>query len=282
MPLIREKIKYLPIFSSGQTININFGLTSSDNLLGYQQEIDNLTQVTSLDLVNPPLDVEERKIKYEPNIGPTTLQFNFHVSNGGNLWISSFLAAGFNYNDISGLTPSMLNSFFIVDYYDTYDINTQTKIFTTYLTKLIDINNSYIPTYTIDVGVLNQLYYWYVPIWYLNAQTGTTVTGYTKFTFYNAKSGTTALFFNPDNDAPVGEYINPEKMYFRSEININNKTWKIITPSTHHNVVIANQLWDNPQYNQKIDNSIVNFNNEAQNYPSGSTFIYSLGKYVVT
>jgi hypothetical protein len=275
MSIIREKIKFL----NATGLTLNFGLSSNDGFLGYQQEIDNLTQTVSNDLINPDVDVEERRFKYIPNIGPTTLQFNFHYGNG-NSWLNSFYPAGFTTNDIFGLSQAMLNSFFIMSFYDTYDVNTQTKIFTTYLTKLIGSdaygNKTYIPSYIINSGIPNQLYYWYVPVWYINSQTGTTVTGYTNFTFYNAKSGTTALFYNYDNES----LSTSEKMYFKTELNLVNKTWKILTPLSHNNVVIARQLWTSPSYNTRVDNTVQNFNNEQQNYPSGSTFVYLDGKYV--
>ena len=73
MSIIKETIRLVPINITGLTTNIKFGLSSDDGFLGYQQEIDNLTQVVSLDIVNPEVDVEERKVKYLPGIGPTTL-----------------------------------------------------------------------------------------------------------------------------------------------------------------------------------------------------------------
>jgi hypothetical protein len=270
MSIIKEQIKYL-----GKDMTINFNLGSNDDFLGYQEEIDNLTEFTSAELVNPDIDLEERKIKYASNIGPLTLTFQFHVT--GNVFASTFYAAGFGTNDISGSTTNMQNSFFILDFYDTFDTYTQTKIFTTYLTKLIGNdaygNRTYTPVYVINSGVTNQLYYWYVPISFLNAQTGTTVTGYTKFTFYNAISGKTAVFYNLDNI----NLTTAEQMYFKSVIDLTGMTWRIITPSFPN--VIAQQLWTSPDYNQKVDDTITNFNNEAQNYPSGNSFNYLTGTY---
>jgi hypothetical protein len=294
MSIIKETIKYIPIptgttqiiatghpVSTGITgiININFGISAEDGFLGLQQEIDNLTEVVGLDVVNPELDVEQRKIKYKLGITPITLQFWFHVPNTGNSWVNDFYTAGFKTNDIFTLTQRMLNSCFIMDFYDTYDTNTQTKIFSTYLTKLIGNdaygNKVYTPNYTIGGGAINQLYYWYVPVWYL---TGSTITGYTKFTFYNAISGKTALFYNPDNDTvtPQG-YVNPQKMYLKSIIDVRNKTWQIQTSSFP--TVRLNQLWSSTAYSDKVDNTVQNFKNEAQDYPSGSTFNYVDGKY---
>ena len=171
MPIIKEKIKYL-----GDSMNIKFNLGSDDNFLGYQQEIDNLTQVVSLDLVNPEIDVEERRFEsHNPTEIATQLQFQFFNV----IFQPSFYAAGFSNNDITSQSSNMLNSFFILDFYDTYDVNTQTKIFTTYLTKISVTPDYTAPEY--NITKTNQLYYWYIPIWYLNTQTGSTATGYVKF-----------------------------------------------------------------------------------------------------
>ena len=275
MSIIREKIKYIPVFGTGLTTNIHFGISAEDGFLGLQQEIDNLTQVVGIDLVNPDLDVEERKVKYIPNIGPLTLQFNFHTT--GNNWLNSFVltSAGFTPTQLAQKSSNVLNSFFILDFYDTYDINTQVKIFTTYLTKI-----GTGPGYTIDAGVANQFYYWYVPIWYLDSFSGATITtGYTKFSFYNATTGKVQLFFNSDYEALIGTDVNPLQMYFPTQINLLNKTWKIITPPSHANLVIAKELWNSPAFSDKVDNTVGNFNNEAQDYPSGNTFNYIDGKY---
>jgi hypothetical protein len=258
MSIIKEKIKY-----AGSGMTINFGLSSNNSFLGYQQEIDNLTQVVSLDLVNPEIDVEERRFKsFNSSMLIPQLEFQFFSGTYQN----NFLAAGFTLNNILYNASNILNSFFIMDFYNTYDVNTQIKIFTTYLTKI-----GIIPLY--DINATNQLYYWYIPMWYLNAQTGSTITGYAKFTFYNAKTGTIALFYNNDNLA----YTTPEKMYFKVEINIPNKTWKFTNPSFP--LILAKQLYTSTQYNQRVNDTVTNFNNEAQNYPSGQTFNYLDGKY---
>lgn len=262
MPVIREQIKFL-----GDDINLSFGLSSDDNFLGLDQEVDNLTEVVSTDLINPNVDLEERKYKSSsPNT--STIEFQFYNPQN-NTYVTNFTnGAGFTLYDIFSNQPCALNSFFILDYYDSFDTNTQTKIATTYLTK-IGITSIYSLTSTNQTEFFNM----YVPLSYINAQTGTTVTGYSKFTFYNAKSGTTALFYNYNNR----NLTTPEKMYFKTVLNLVNKTWQIIYPA---NAVTAIQLITSPTYNQKVNDTIGNFNNEVQNYPSGSTFNYIDGKYI--
>jgi hypothetical protein len=276
MSIIKETIKYL-----GVDMNLKINLGSTDGFLGLQQEIDNLTQVVGVDLVNPPVDGEERRLKYLPSITPLSLSFRFYdIPSSG--WGASFQNVGFSLDDIHGLSSNMLNSFFIMDYYDSVDTTTQNKIFTTYLTKLILYdaygNKVYTPTYTIGGTIPNQFYYQYIPLWYLNSFTGNTITGYTKFSFYNAINGKIVSFYNYDNGNPLpGNYVNPEKMYFKTEINRTNKTWRIITTSFPN--AFANELWDAPAYKDKVDKTVQNFNNEAQDYPSGNTFNYVNGTY---
>jgi hypothetical protein len=271
MPIIKETIKYV-----GDTMNIRFGLSSEDGFLGLQQEIDNLTEVVSSDLVNPSIDVEERKFKYLPGISPTVLAFQFY-SPIANDYLSTFLYQGFTGDEIISNSSNLENSFFIMDFYDSFDVGTQVKIFSTYLTKVIgnnpDGSRNYTSIYTIGGTIPNQLYYWYVPISYLTAISGSTITGYTKFGFYNAKSGTTVQFYNFDNQS----LSTPEKMYFKSTLNVPNRTWNIISASAPN--LVARQLWTSPAYNQKVNNTVQNFNNEVQDYPTGQTFNYIDGKY---
>ena len=274
MSIIREKIRLMPGLGTELTTNIKFGLINNDGFSGLQQEIDNLTQNTSDDLINPPIDVEVRKIAYEATSGPLKLQFNFHVGNANNFG-TLFENAGFTVDEITMKSSNILNSFFIANFYDTYDINTQTKIFTTYLTKITagttGIANP-ISEYSIDSSRVNQLYYWYVPVAYL---TGSTINGYMKFSFYNAKTGRVQPFYNYDNES----LISSEKLFFNATINVNNKTWNIYTPATHAKIVIARELWNSPEYTEKVDKSAMGMKNESQKYPSGSNFNYITGKY---
>ena len=62
MSIIKKTIK-LNNNSSGATIS--FGLTGNNRLSGYQQEIDNLTEETKDDLINPAIDNEVRKFQYD-------------------------------------------------------------------------------------------------------------------------------------------------------------------------------------------------------------------------
>lgn len=276
MSIIREQIKYIPkptgtteFEFSGRTltgitgiVNLKFNLGSSDGFLGFQQEIDNLTQNVSDDLINPDIDIEERRFKYA--FHSPAVKFNFGF--GSPVPSNSFIAAGFTPTEIIQKDLNALNSFFIFELYDTYNVSTQIKILTTYITKIGNL-----PEYTLDAN--NQLYYLYVPISFITAHTGSTTTGYTKVSFYNAKTGKVTLFYNPT-------YIletSPLFMFFPTKLNLVAKTWEFLPATTA--VFQANEIYQNTEYITKVNNTVDNFNNETQNYPSGSTFIYQDGKY---
>jgi hypothetical protein len=207
------------------------------------------------------IDAEEKRFKFNPDISGTTIQFKFSGS-----FQSNFINAGFTQNEINQNSNNLLNSFFILDFYDTYNVNTQIKIFTTYLTKV-----GKIPTYLIDNDNKNQLYCLYVPISYISGQTGTTVTGYTKFSFFNAKSGTTTLFYNEDNE----NFTTPERLFFKTELNLTGNTWRIITAS--YPTIKAKEIVNNALYVNRINSTYDNINNLQQTYPTGDTLIQSGG-----
>jgi hypothetical protein len=269
MSITKEIIKY-----NNNDMNLKIRLGSNDAFTGYQQEIDSLTEFTTTELINPIIDGEMRRFKHFTNAS-YTLQFQFY-NNILATYGTSFLNAGFTTDELTSKSNNVLNSFFILEYYDSYDVYNQNKIFSSYLTKIVTTTNQ-TPVYTINPTVDNQFYRWYVPISYIDTFTGNTATGYTKFSFYNAKRGKVQLFFNLDNIS----LTTSEKMYFKTILNFQNKTWKIISPSQ---VITARELQPtiNQSYIDKINDTFDNFDNVQQNYPSGNTFNYQDGTYLTT
>ena len=280
MSLIKQQIKYLlaptgttQVTVSGHTttgftgiVNIKFNLSSDNNFLGYQQEIDNLTQGVSTDLINPEVDLEERRFKYA--FYSPAVQFNFYF---GSIPTNTFETIGFTTPELTQQQLNVLNSFFIFELYDTYNVSTQVKILTTYITQI-----GVVPQYTANSS--NQIYNLYVPIPYIKnilAQSGSTgiATGYTKISFYNAKTGKIILFYNPT----YALNTTPLYMFFPTRLNTNAKTWEFLPTSTA--IFSANQIWENPAFTKKVNDTVNNFNNKAQKYPSGQTFNYQNGKY---
>lgn len=253
---IKEKI-----LNNGIDSRIKITLNSSDEFIGVQQEIDNLTKFKSLDLVNPIIDVEKFRFKLNPTIPVTTIQFRFND-------IANFLYAGFTENEISGSTRNICNSFFILDYYDTYDLNIQQKIFTTYLTKI-----GQEPIYNVSSNTSNQFNYWYVPKSYIDENTGNTVIGYVKFSFYNAKTGGITLFYNNDNYG----LTTPEKYFFKVELNLLDRTWKFINSNV---IAVEQQYTGINNYNNKVDNTFNKLDLLQEMFPTGNSYNYRTNKYL--
>jgi len=263
MSIIKETIKFRNL-----DVNLKFTLSTNDDFLGYQQEIDNLTLATKEVLINPVNDTEVRRFNYRPDISATNIKFYFGVSN-----VNTFLSAGFTATEIATSNANLLNSFFILDFYDTFNSNTQTKVFTNYLTKVLG-SNSNTPNYKMYSDTVNQFYNWNMPLTYINSYTGTTVTGYTKFSFYNAKTGVISLFYNYDNAA----MLTPQKMYFKTELNLTNRTWRFLGLSS--NIAKAYQVTQTSAYATRVNNTVANFDNKKQIYPTGDTFQSSTGNYI--
>jgi hypothetical protein len=263
--IITTKIKLKPIALSGDTTgatiinqfaNIKFTLGNDDGFLGFQQEIDRLTSFTSIDLINPAIDEERWKYKTVSSPSLPTIGFYF-----GSSPTNSYTNNGFTTAESTQNSDNFLNSFFILDFYDTYDINKQTKLFTTYLTKK---GITGVSQFTIDST--NQLYYWYLPVSYIELQTGTTSYAYVKFMFYNAKTGKVVPFYNKDNEA----LSSSERIHFKVELNHISRTWKFISPN--YPTIKAYEI-TNAAFTTKVNNTVEDrLNTIQQSPPSGTTF----------
>ena len=263
MSIIKERIR-LSNNSSGATIT--FGLSGRERLSGYQQEIDGLTEDTKQDLVNPVIDNEVRRYNHK-DIQNIYFYFSKRIGAGGAAYSNSFTSAyaGFSRAEIDDYDDVVLNSFFIMDFYNSFDYNTQSKIFTTYLTQILDGETSGgdpIPTYSLRNDNVNQWYHQYVPQSFLDTQTGSTITGYTKFSFYNAKFGTISLFY--DNDSSVG-LTSPETMYFKTYLYLDTMQWEFERDTLH-----PYEVGRDSAYSTKVNNTFENFDNLQQTYPVGA------------
>lgn len=265
MSIIKERVRL-----NNRDINLKIRLCSDDAFTGYQQEIDNLTTITTNSLINPVSDAEVRKFKYFTN-DVTTLRFYFYNSTTDT---SLSFFTNFTGSELARKSPNVANSFFILEYYDSYDIYEQNKIFTTYLTKI-----GITPNYIINSN--SQFYNWYIPTSYIESQTGNTVTGYTKFSFYNAKNGRISVFYNNDYESDSTS----KRMYFKTILNRVNKTWEIQTPSySSLHAINAKELkfTTYSKYSERVNDTIDRFENLAQSFPTGNTFNFVDGSYFIT
>jgi hypothetical protein len=271
MSIIKQRIKF-----NEQDLFIKFPLNIYDSFVGYQQEIDSLTQVTGIDLINPVIDGEIYRFIYNKSISDTTIQFYFLQNDLLQLNFFTNLVSNINnttYNDMT------LNSFFILDFYDTYDINKQRKIFTTYLTKILEGEKSGIvplPKYIISPTKKNQLYYWNVPLSYINSITGSSIVNcYVKFSFYSAAEGKVLLYYNYDNRM----LKTPEKLFVKAELNLSNRMWRFLTPTYTIKLYQLNETTDN-MFEEKVNNAIEKFDLKKQIFPPNNVFDYQTGVYI--
>lgn len=249
--------KYI-IKSGSPQRNIRINLGSNESFLGYQQEIKSYTEIASVGLINETPDPEMRKFKYssdDPYLTGISMKFNFTEPQ-------------FTDDEISGNTLNVLNSFFAMETYDDFNESKNVKLSTNYFTKDLKINHNYI----IDQFNKNQFFYLYLPESFILEQTGTTATTFSRFLFYNAKSGKTSVFYN--------QYVSPdteEYTYFNIRINLANKTWKFTQASGILNINQIPEI-DN-SFIKKVNDNVTNFDQLKQTYPSGKTFSYITKDY---
>lgn len=252
MSIIKTKV-----INDSKNKSIKIRLSNNDDFYGYQQEIDNLTEITSEDLINPVEDGEMRRFKIEYN---TQLNFFFYWSFfGSDSNLNNFIAASFDTDEINK-SLNFFNGFFILDVYDTFDPNIQTKIATTYLTKL-----GTEPNYEIN-STDNQFQYIYIPESYLNKENDGFLNAYIKFSFYNAKTGKVGLFYDK---AKITD-TTPNKDYFQISLNLDNRIWKISEGTQPYDIF---EYPDDSTYTNKVNNTFDTFDNKKQTYPNGDTFI---------
>lgn len=264
MQIIKEKLRF-----TGNDLNIKIPISGNLDQLGYQQEIDNFVLEETTGSINAVTDVEVKRVPHYFTTTPRVLNFGFY-DEGDTAWYSYFTAAGFTAEEIIDRSNNYLNSFFILDFFDTNSEINQTKIFSSYLTNLTSTNT--IPAYSVyNLIEENQFYDLNVPMDFFNAS-ATTYTGYIRFSFYNAKTGRVSVFYNKDYEGSVGD----QRMYFQTEINLINKTWQIITPSIGvDGTMYARELefTTNAEYLERYNDTFADFENQQQNYPTGNVFI---------
>jgi hypothetical protein len=258
------------IVQTGVDAEIKINLGQNVNFTGYQQGIDSFTGEASNAVINPVDDLETYRFRASKIVN---LDFFFY-SAATSSYYNSFAPAGFTPSDLFDNVDSIRNSFFIANFYDTYDSQTRIKYFTGYLTFINNSPISTLPNYLINpTGTGRQLFYWYIPNNYIETHTGTTATGYTVFTFYNAKAGRMQLFYNFNNSALTTN----EKMMFKTVINLADKSYCFTDPTP----LKAYELPSTSAYVDRYNNTVQSMENVQEQYPTGSSFNFLTGKYDV-
>jgi len=249
---------------SGNDFIIPITIDNDNNLFGYQQEIDKITHESAYNNLNTDKDRELKRISLD---SIRTLATYFY---SGGSYNNDFKYAGFTDYDINYHTSPFIYSYYKLSFYDSYDSNNQNHIADNYL-HLFDSNYA-----LFHIKEHNPLYDLFLPKYYLDSYTGDTITGYTKLTFYNAKSGSTKLFLVLPNTGETSEL----KYYYTIIIDKTNLTWSVLefgtSPVAHFSFY---EDYESVTYIKKLSNKD-NLKNEKPVYPTGSTFDYNFGKYI--
>jgi len=258
------------IKSDDLNVFLNISLSSKQDFYGYQQEIDKSATIAGEEHINPIVDGEIRRFKFVNTIASTMKYYFYTTTQPAN----NFIAAGFTIDELSTITTTTTNSFFILDCYDTFDSYTQTKLFTSYLTKI-----GKIPEYKYDSinnnATNNQYYYLNVPQSFIDNNSGqTSVIVYVKYSFYNAKTGYVHLFYNKENEL----LTTPEKMYIKCRLNFLTNTWTFATTNT--TAINLYELNPSSGYAERTNNGVDNNNRKQQDYPTGNAFNRETGGYI--
>jgi hypothetical protein len=239
---------------------INIPIISRTNPLGYDDNIQNIVDAETDNSINTVTDEEIRRIK----IG-RPYAFNFKFWNGFT-YVTFLAPSEFNPTTDINTTP-VINSFFIVQVYDSYLEETQTKRHTGYYNGYDFGVSTLVSSYYIDnTAEFSDLY---LPKWYLDTMSGNT-TLYVKFLFYSGKSGKFYPFYNGDSSA-----TDQRKMFHTITVNPSAMTYTYTGISTTIN---SNELL-NTAYNTLVNNTVPSFPIQKTTYPSGTTFTSS-GTYV--
>ena len=276
MSIIKKKIK-----STGNDLNIQFPIEKDLEFSGYQQEIDDYTDIKTTNSINDATDGEVTKFLLDSEYVNRYLTFEFS-NNDGTFWRPNYNFAGFDNNDVVAESLSFLNSFYIMDFFDSTSPIEQTKIFSAYITNLNTsrVQQRSYPQSKYQFNDEFQLFDLQIPLGYLNIDNDDTYTGHSRFTFFNGKTGEIIVFYNKDYESKT----TPDKMFFKTELNFHNKTWKFLTPSfqdVSNSTAYAKQLVKSEEYIEKFNNTFENFENLQQNYPDGNAFNYQNGQYYI-
>lgn len=245
MEIIRNKIR----FTNTDNV-IKLTLKNVNDSLGYDQDVSNLITSETKAKINKPSDNDLNLYSLESG---STLTFNFF----GTAYTTSFLDIGFESGDTYNAFSK--KSFFIADTYTSFNISNQEKICQNYINGIKSLTSTYIANGN-KLGGCREFYHWYVSDNYF---TGNTLTAYTKFSFFNAKTGGVNIFYNKDNELLTNEL----KLYIPTVFNLQTKTFSFDKTTIDLYELV------NESYREKIQRSLNPFANKSPNLPSGTTFM---------
>jgi len=166
------------------------------------------------DFVNDDfIDLEINKYTLISNV-----KFTFRFFNGS-IYANNFISAGFTQDEINLSNKGYRYSYFLIQIYDSFDSKNQTLLHSGYIPiYLFPDENKTISEFQLQPNIK---YYEFNNIYISNLfELESNQELYTKFSFFNAKTGRLQLFFN---NSFIGN--TEERVYFKININESDKTY---------------------------------------------------------
>ena len=268
---IKQKIK----FNVGEDINLKLGLSKNVNTsLGRQEsDYENLIKQESENAINPIVDNDVVRFRYGNSNHSIRIQ----------------PIGDFNVRDIINKIPPVMNSFYVIDFYDEPNIFKKNKITTNYLqgAGVVGAGNSLDGLYFFNKQ--RDLNYIKIPLWYLNNVDNNVFSLWFTINFYSAKTGVLTPYINQyyvDGSFFVGDWSltneTIERMLFKVNVNKNNRSWVCDSATMFQdgNHVSAHYFNQNTViYMQKLNSSIETTNIKKPDTPSGRNFNYGNRTY---
>jgi hypothetical protein len=253
-------MKYKFILGSNDQV-FNISLTGRNDILGYDDNVENLINSESDNSINDVSDAEVRRIL---PISASTLNFNFW-NTGTTSYVSTIAPNEFTSNDLYKST--LINSFYIIQVYNNFKEEIQKKYHTGYFNGYEFGVTSITSTYNFNLNL--EFSNLYISQDLLNSMNGNDTDYYAKFSFYSAKTGKIYSFYNGDITSNT-----QNKLYCKISINPNTLKYRFYNSPTN--------LFElkNTIYDAYIKNTVPSYSIEKTTYPSGTTFTNE-GKYVI-
>lgn len=234
---------------------ISIPITSRNNMLGYDDDIESLVNVETNNSINNVSDAETRRV-LPANIYNATFRFW-----NGSSYVTNIAPLEFTNADIGSTQLSA--SFFIIQLYDSFSANTQTKYHTGYFNGY-DFNQSLTSSFPSLIKDTVEFSNLYLSQELLDSMSGITTDFYVKFTFYSGKSG---KFYSFSKTNPNLSQLSSEDLIY-NKITVNPVTLTY----TFAQAPDVYEIINNPAYDTLVNNTVPSFPVQKPTYPSGNTF----------
>lgn len=262
---MNNKVKVL---SNGFLFNKHLNIDISQDFdFIYDDNVESIINEELSKNINPIVDIEISKYKLDIN---DDFKISFVVS-GSNDYITSTL---FNYDNIINLSPTFYNSFWIIDYYDTFNNQIQNKLYTQFYKPERKIVNNILDSkisinFKDNNSITNNDY---SNIFIPNNKNLSSNIIYLKFRFFCAKTGKIFNF----KKLNLTNIYNEIDYYFQVTIDNISKKYYISTDDITFQPTFSN--YENILEQTNINNNNVPIINTNNNSDKGD-FINTEGKY---